>query len=80
MATVSLILRTDKKKKDGTMPINFLIIKDRIKTKIATNISIDPKYWDKKRERLNPEQRIMPDTIPFCKINWLNYRTKFLNI
>jgi integrase len=54
MATVSIILRTDKPKKDGTMPINFLIIKDRKKTKIATSISVDPKHWDEKKCRLKP--------------------------
>lgn len=54
MATVSLILRTDKKKKDGTMPINFLIIKDRKKSKISTKIAIDPKHWDEKKCRIKP--------------------------
>lgn len=54
MATISLILRTDKPKKDGTMPINFLIIKDRKKTKIATKIAIEPKYWDDKKSRIKP--------------------------
>ena len=54
MATVSIILRTDKKKADGTMPINFLIIKDRKKTKMATGISIDPKYWDAKKSKIKP--------------------------
>lgn len=54
MATISLILRTDKKKKDGTMPLNFLIIKDRIKTKISTGISIEPKHWDEKNSRIKP--------------------------
>jgi site-specific recombinase XerD len=48
MATVSIILREDKIKKDGTAPIHFLIIKDRKKTKISSGISILPKYWDKK--------------------------------
>ena len=54
MATVSIILRTDKKKADGTMPLNFLIIKDRKKTKMATGISIDPKYWDAKKSKIKP--------------------------
>ena len=54
MATVSIILRTDKPKKDGTMPINFLIIKDRIKTKIATKIFIEQKYWDSKKSKIKP--------------------------
>lgn len=54
MATISLILRTDKPKKDGTMPINFLIIKDRKKTKISTKIAVEPKYCDEKKSRLKP--------------------------
>ena len=54
MATVSIILRTDKKKADGTMPLHFLIIKDRKKSKITTGISIDPKYWDDKKCKIKP--------------------------
>lgn len=55
MATVSLILRTDKPpKKDGTVPINFLIIKDRKKSKISAKISVEPKYWDEKKCRIKP--------------------------
>ncbi len=54
MATISIILRTDKPKKDGTFPLNFLIIKDRKKTKISTKIAIEQKYWDEKKSRVKP--------------------------
>ena len=54
MATVSIILRTDKLKKDGTMPLHFIIIKDRKKSKITTGIFIEPKYWDEKKSRIKP--------------------------
>jgi integrase/recombinase XerD len=54
MATISLILRKDKPKKDGTMPLNFIIIKDRKKTKIATKIAIEPRFWDEKKSKIKP--------------------------
>lgn len=54
MATVSIVLRNDVINKDGEAPINFLIIKDRKITKIASGIKIDPKYWDKKNNRIKP--------------------------
>ncbi|MFN3342234.1 MAG: Arm DNA-binding domain-containing protein, partial [Flavobacteriales bacterium] len=46
MATISVILRNDKLKKDGTAPLHFLIIKDRRKSKVTSGIFVDPKYWN----------------------------------
>jgi integrase/recombinase XerD len=54
MATISVILRKDKLKKDGTAPLHFLIIKDRKKTKITTGIFIDPKYWNTEKAVIKP--------------------------
>jgi len=54
MATVSIILREDKIKKDGTAPLHFLIIKDRKKSKITTGISIDPKHWNDQKQMVKP--------------------------
>lgn len=51
MATVSIVLRNDKLKKDGKAPVHFLIIKNRKKTKISSGISIFPKFWDHKNKR-----------------------------
>jgi len=57
MATVSINLRTDKIKKDGTAPVHFLIIKNRKKTKISSGLSVNPKYWDYKNNRVKPGQK-----------------------
>ena len=54
MATISMVLRNDALNKNGEAPINFLIIKDRKITKIATGIKIDPKFWDEKKCRIKP--------------------------
>ena len=54
MATISMVLRNDALNKNGEAPINFLIIKDRKITKIATGIKIDPKFWDEKKSRIKP--------------------------
>lgn len=54
MATISVILRKDKIKKDGTAPLHFLIIKDRKKSKITTGIFIEPKYWNEEKEVIKP--------------------------
>lgn len=46
MATVTVILRTDRVNKNGEAPINFCIIKDRKYKKIPTHVKVDPKFWD----------------------------------
>lgn len=80
MATVSLILRTDKKpKKDGTVPLNFLITKDRIKSKISTGISIDPKYWDEKNRRIKPGATNSARNNATLKDKWAELENEILN-
>lgn len=54
MATVSVILRNDKIKKDGTAPLHFLIIKDRRKSKVTTGVFIEPKYWNDEKGVIKP--------------------------
>ncbi len=80
MATISLILRTDKEKKDGTMPLNFLIIKDRIKCKISTGISIDPKYWDEKNSRIKPSATNSARNNATLKDKWAELEKEALNL
>lgn len=48
MATATMVLRTDRKNKDGEAPINIFIIKDRKYHKVATGIKIKPEFWDEK--------------------------------
>ena len=80
MATVSIILRTDKVKKDGTVPLNFLIIKDRKKTKIATKISIDPKHWDEKNSRIKPGATNSARNNATLKDKWAEIENEVLNL
>lgn len=54
MATISVILRNDKLKKDGTAPLHFLIIKDRRKSKVTSGIFVDPKYWNADKGVVKP--------------------------
>ncbi len=49
MATVTVILRTDRINKKGLAPINLCIIKDRKYKKIPTHVKVDPDYWDSKK-------------------------------
>ncbi|MEI8047008.1 MAG: site-specific integrase [Bacteroidota bacterium] len=49
MATVTVILRTDRINKKGEAPINLCIIKDRKYKKIPTHVKVDPKFWDPKK-------------------------------
>ncbi len=54
MATVSVILRNDKIKKNGKAPLHFLIIKDRKKTKITTGLAVEPKFWNEEKGVIKP--------------------------
>ncbi|MEQ8552054.1 MAG: tyrosine-type recombinase/integrase [Cyclobacteriaceae bacterium] len=52
MASVKIILRKEKQKKDGTYPLAIRIIKDRKVHYIHTDQSIDQKYWDESERRI----------------------------
>lgn len=50
MASIKVVLRKDKKKKDGTCPLVIQIIKDRRTRRISLDHSIHEKDWDKKNK------------------------------
>lgn len=52
MASITKVLRTDKKNKEGKCPIHFRIIKNRKVTNLSTGISILEKYWDKEQKKI----------------------------
>lgn len=52
MASVKVILRKEKQKKDGSYPLAIRIIKDRKVHYIHTDQSIDQKYWDESERRV----------------------------
>ena len=47
-------LNLKSKNKDRT-PIILIIRKEYDKVSISTSISIDPKYWDSKKQRVKPQ-------------------------
>lgn len=57
MATVTLILRKDKINSKGLAPIHFRIIKNRKPSYIASTITILPKEWDPKNNRIKPTHK-----------------------
>ncbi|XOV91591.1 MAG: tyrosine-type recombinase/integrase [Bacteroidota bacterium] len=52
MASVKVILRKEKEKRDGTCPLAIRIIKDRKVHYIHTDQSIDRKFWDESERRV----------------------------
>ena len=56
MATISIILRTDKIKKDGSAPIHFLVTKDRKKLKISSGFCVLTKHWDSAKCKVKPSE------------------------
>jgi integrase len=52
MATITVVLRTDRINKKGEAPINFFVVKHRKLTKVATGLMINPKQWDEKNKRV----------------------------
>ncbi|MEP1032622.1 site-specific integrase [Ekhidna sp.] len=52
MASIKIVLRKEKRKKDGTYPLAIRIIKDRKPKYIHTDQSIDIKHWDDKERRV----------------------------
>jgi site-specific recombinase XerD len=54
MATLKLVLRKDKKKQNGQMPICLRITKNRKSNYIFLGYSINPKSWDNKSSKVKP--------------------------
>lgn len=52
MVTVKIVLRKEKRKRDGTYPLAIRIIKNRKVKYVHTNQSIDIKFWDEKERRV----------------------------
>jgi integrase len=52
MASISIILRKDKIKKNGKAPLYFLVYQNEKKTKISSKIYIDPNNWDSPKMKI----------------------------
>ncbi len=59
-ATVKLILRKDKVKKDGTAPIYIRVTANRKSNYVATGISIEPKHWNERKQQVRASHDIAP--------------------
>jgi len=52
MASVKLILRSDKADKNGDCPLYILVIKDRKKKYVSAGLKLKPSQWDEERQRV----------------------------
>ena len=59
-ASVKLILRESKKKKDGTAPVWIRITANRKSRYISTGVYIEPKYWNDKKHQVRSSHPIAP--------------------
>lgn len=59
-ASVRLILRESKKKKDGTAPVWIRITANRKSRYISTGVYIEPKYWNNKKQQVRASHPIAP--------------------
>ena len=52
MSTLNFVLRKDKEKKSGVVPVYLRITVERTSRFLATDVSIDKDYWDSKKQRV----------------------------
>ncbi|MEM1095142.1 MAG: Arm DNA-binding domain-containing protein [Bacteroidota bacterium] len=50
-ATIKFVIRSSKKRKDGTTPIMLRISADGRTTEVSTGIAVPPALWSIKRQR-----------------------------
>ena len=59
-ASVKLILRESKKKKDGTAPVWIRITANRKSRFISTGVYIEPKYWNDRKSQVRASHPFAP--------------------
>ena len=59
-ASVKLVLRESKKKKDGTAPVWIRITANRKSRFISTGVYIEPKYWNDRKSQVRASHPIAP--------------------
>ena len=57
-ASVKLVLRKDKTKKDGTAPIAIRVTANRKSKYMSTGVYIEPKYWNEKKQQIRASHPI----------------------
>ena len=67
MASLAAILRLDKTNKKGESPVYFRIIKHRKVNYIASGVKVREKYWDKRREKIKPNQEQVDEIAEILK-------------
>jgi len=59
-ASVKLLLRKDKSKADGTAPVWLRITANRKSRYVSTGVYLEPKYWNKTKQRVRASHPIAP--------------------
>lgn len=59
-ASVKIILRKDKIKKDGTAPIWIRVTANRKSRYVSTGISIEPKHWNERKQQVRATHNVAP--------------------
>jgi integrase/recombinase XerD len=60
---IQIILDKRRKRADGTYPVSFRIIHNRIPATIKTGYSVQEKYWDDNRKKIKRGCNTVPDTV-----------------
>lgn len=66
MATFKLVLREDKRRADLTAPIYLRITQDRRSHYVNTEIAVEPRYWNAKRQKISKshlQHRVLNDAL-----------------
>lgn len=87
LATIKIVFRKDKIRKNGKAPINVRITKDRKITYVATGISLEERFWDFDRsivKKSHPNSARMNNLLKKLEFEYtdgiLKYQTEDLKI
>ena len=78
-ATTKLVLRKDKKRKDGTCPVFVRITANRKSRYISSKVYVAPKYWNADRQEVRTSHDIAPALNKRLRTLVLDAQTKALD-
>ena len=59
-ASTKFVLRTSKRKADGTAPVYLRITANRRSRFLSTGVAVEPKHWNEKKQRVRASHPIAP--------------------
>lgn len=59
-ATVKLVLRKEKQKKDGTAPVYLRITANRKSRYVSAGVAVEPKHWNENKQQVRASHPIAP--------------------